>query len=185
MLKIKECNSKIDQRIALTLTFIIMIIIMIHGYNLTIISSESAYAQNLGTENGNITVERNITYTNRTNENIIETDILGVNNESIAYIIFLKKSDYQTNPFEYSRSIAKELSNIGLNVTSFPERGILIVEASPESTAFDILQNNPNVDSLAPINQEKNTTKPIVNTTESSINNTFEDYSCANIKGGC
>src|SRR5918992_1474464 len=78
----------------LTLTFIIMTMTMIPGYNITRNFSESIYAQSLGTETGNMNTEGNLEETNNiTNVNVTETNIPdGGNIVSNQYIVILKEN---------------------------------------------------------------------------------------------
>ena len=146
----------------LTLAFIIMTMTMIPGYNITRNFSESIYAQSLGTETGNMNTEGNLEETNNiTNVNVTETNIPdGGNIVSNQYIVILKENSTFTpqHADNTAISLSEEWSDYGLNITSFPEVGMLtidlnqtIAQEGEEGTAsvadiLDRIQNNPNVD---------------------------------------
>lgn len=166
MVKIKSNILKRDKIVMLTLVFIIMTMTMIPGYNITRNFSESIYAQSLGTETGNMNTEGNLAETNNTtNVNVTETNIpVGGNIVPNQYIVVLKENATFTPQLadNTASSLSEEWSDYGLNITSFPEVGMLTIdlyqtiaqegEAGTASVAdiLDRIQNNPNVDYIEP-----------------------------------
>ncbi len=166
MVKIKSNILKRDKIVMLTLAFIIMTMTMIPGYNITRNVYESIYAQSLGTETGNMNTEGNLAETNNiTNVNVTETNIpVGGNIVSNQYIVVLKENATFTPQIadDTVSSLSEEWSDYGLNITSFPEVGMLTIdlnqtiaqegEAGTASVAdiLDRIQNNSNVDYIEP-----------------------------------
>jgi hypothetical protein len=162
MVKIKSNNLKPDKIVMLTLAFIIMTMAMIPGYNITRNFSESVYAQSSGTDTGNSNTEGNLAETNNTtNVNVTETNIPDTENIVPNQYIVVLKENATFNPQvanDTVSSLSDEWSNLGLNVTSFPEVGMLTIdlnqtiaqegEAGTASVAdiLDEIQSNSNVD---------------------------------------
>ena len=158
MIKIKRNILKPYKITSLTLTFIIMSMATILGFSITGNFSESVYAQSLG----------NVTSANTTNLNVYRNRYTGgwkSRAKSIRRSVKRKCNIHSPLASDTVSSLSEEWSNIGLNVTSFPEVGMLTIDlnqtqapgseagvAADESIAdiLERIQNNPNVDYIEP-----------------------------------
>jgi subtilisin family serine protease len=162
MVKINRNFLKSDKIIALSLAFIIMTMAMIPGYNITGSLPDSVYAQEdrTGTGDGETA-----------GTNVTETDIPDAGNlVPNEYVVVLKENATFTPQLAENTvsSLNEEWSTLGLNVTSFPEVGMLTIDlnqtlaegggggeagVAADASVADILeriQNDPNVDYVEP-----------------------------------
>jgi subtilisin len=156
LIKIKRNILKPYKITLLTLAFLIISMATIQGFSITGNFSESAFAQNFG----------NVTSANTTNLNATETNIPDAGNlVPNQYVVVLKENATFTPQLanDTVSSLSEEWSNLGLNVTSFPEVGMLTIDlnqtqgseagvAADESLAdvLERIQSNPNVDYIEP-----------------------------------
>ena len=168
MIRIKINISNSYKLIALTLTSIIITMTMTSGYNITKDFLYSTYAQSLENETSNSTIGENLLDTNITNMNVTETDIPDVGNlVPNQWVVVLKENATSTPQLASNTvsSLSEEWGDLGINVTSFPEVGMLTIDLNQtlaqedeagiaiDASVADVLeeiQNNPNVDYIEP-----------------------------------